>query len=258
MDAFEHDLPRNSQLACEHGASDEPEQSVGGLIGSRRAFLMMGLGLIAAGCAESRTTTTMLPGPVWKPREMPPLEEPPAPAAPNPGMLMPNNVIPRSQWATGSPSPSLMNPMLPVGHITIHHDGMEPFFASDQRGTAWRLDLIRRAHREKGWGDIGYHFAVDREGRIWQGRQLNWQGAHVKDHNEGNLGVVALGNFDRQMPTSPQLASLNKCVSWLMKRYHVSMSNVHTHQEWRGARTACPGVNLQRYMVAVRKNRQIG
>ena len=226
---------------------------------TRRTFLMMTAGLLLAGCGQSKTTsTTTLPGPVWRPRDMPPIEDEAVVQAPVPMPGMPNNVVPRSQWATGSPVTSLMNPMVPVRHITIHHDGMEPFYATDQRGTAWRLDLIRRSHREKGWGDIGYHFAIDREGRIWQGRQLNWQGAHVKDHNEGNIGVVTLGNFDRQAPAASQLSSLNKCVTWLIKRYQVPLTNVRTHQEWNGARTACPGVNLQRYMVAVRKNRQIG
>jgi hypothetical protein len=229
------------------------------VVNSRRTFLIASAGLLLAGCSAAKTTSsTTMPGPVWRPREMPPIEAEAVTQAPLSLPGMPNNVIPRTQWATGSPSSSLMNPMLPVKHITIHHDGMEPFFAVDQRGTAWRLDLIRRSHREKGWGDIGYHFAIDREGRIWQGRHLNWQGAHVKDHNEGNVGVVTLGNFDRQTPAAAQLSSLNKCVSWLMKRYRVQLSNVRTHQEWAGARTACPGVNLQRYMVAVRKNHQLG
>jgi hypothetical protein len=43
-----------------------------------------------------------------------------------------------------------------------------------------------------------------------------------------------------------------------MNRYRVPLKNVFTHQEWPSAATACPGMNLQRYMVAVRSNRQIG
>jgi hypothetical protein len=225
---------------------------------SRRTFLLMGVGMMLAGCAKTTTETALMPGPVWRAREMPPLDDPAIAPTPAGFATTPNNVIPRAQWATGGPVPALMNRMLPIQHITIHHDGLEPFYAADQRGTAWRLDLIRRAHRNKGWGDVGYHLAVDREGRVWQGRALNWQGAHVKDHNEGNIGVVALGNFDRQSPTPAQLASLDKCVGWLMNRYKVPVSRVHTHQEWAGAKTACPGVNLQRHMNAVRKSQQIG
>ena len=247
----------SSTLNAGFAGGVESIQQLEGPDGTRRSFMLIGLGLLLAGCGETRTST-LLPGPIWQPRTMPPLEDEAVAVKPPAQPGMPNNVVPRTQWATGAPIAKLMNPMLPVQHITIHHDGMEPFFSSDQRGTAFRLDLIRRSHREKGWGDIGYHFAIDREGRIWQGRQLNWQGAHVKDHNEGNVGIVTLGNFDRQSPAPAQLASLNKCVTWLMKRYRVPLSKVRTHQEWPGARTACPGVNLQRYITAVRNNRQIG
>lgn len=217
---------------------------------NRRLFLMAGLGLFLAGCAQ-KVATTALPGPIWRPRELAPFEEPPVMPAP-----MPGSVLPRTQWAGGAPVPSLMNPMLPVRCITVHHDGMDPFYATDARSTSMRLEKIRLAHRGKGWGDIGYHYIIDRDGRVWQGRPLNWQGAHVKDHNEGNIGVVALGNFDRQSPSAAQIAALNRQISTLMRQYRVPISNVKTHQEW--APTACPGTNLQRYMVAVRSNRQLG
>ena len=225
---------------------------------------MLGMGLVLAGCAEQKMTT-LLPGPAWRPRELPAVDDKPM-AGMAPPVLpdMPNNVIPRTQWASGAPAAALMNRMLPVQYITVHHDGMEPFYATDPGSSAARLDAIRRAHRDKGWGDIGYHFAIDRDGRVWQGRPLMWQGAHVKDCNEGNIGVVTLGNFDRQSPSAPQIAGLNRHVSWLMRQFRVPLrdgagrSRLLTHQEWPSARTACPGVNLQRYMMAVRNSRQIG
>ena len=30
--------------------------------------------------------------------------------------------------------------------------------------------------------DVGYHYAVDRAGRVWECRPLTWQGAHVRNH----------------------------------------------------------------------------
>jgi N-acetyl-anhydromuramyl-L-alanine amidase AmpD len=213
----------------------------------------MGLGVFLAGCG-GRTAITTLPGPVWSSRPDP------APPAPKPAPIPANplgNVVARNQWAKDSPAVSLMNRMLPISYITVHHDGMDPFFATDSTSTAARLERIRKSHRSKGWGDIGYHFAVDRSGRVWEGRALSWQGAHVKDYNEGNIGIVTLGNFDRQSPSPQQLAALNALLTRLMKQYRVSLSHVRTHQEWPSA-TACPGTNLQRYMVAVRNNRQLG
>ena len=94
--------------------------------------------------------------------------------------------------------------MTPVRHITIHHDGMPPVSLNSRAQIAARIEVIRAGHRAKGWGDIGYHFIVDPQGAVWQGRALLWQGAHVKDRNEGNVGVLVLGNFDSTRPTAAQ------------------------------------------------------
>ncbi len=73
---------------------------------------------------------------------------------------------------------------------------------------AGRIELIRAGHRARGWGDIGYHLIVDPLGNAWQGRPLIWQGAHVKDRNEGNIGILVVGNFEVGRPTGPQLDAL--------------------------------------------------
>jgi hypothetical protein len=216
---------------------------------------MLGAAALLAGCGEQQTTTS-LPGPVWKPRDLPP--EPRPSPAPLPAPNGPPNVIARSRWSGGDPVASMMDRMTAIQWLTVHHDGMDPFFGGDEASSRGRLEAIRRAHRSKGWGDIGYHYAVDRSGRVWEARPIAWQGAHVKDCNPGNIGVVCLGNFDKQTPTQAQLTALNRHVTWLMKNYRVSMTHLRTHQEWPTAATACPGVSLQRYMVSVRQRRQIG
>ncbi len=82
---------------------------------------------------------------------------------------------------------------------------------------------------------------------------MGYQGAHVKDHNYANIGVVALGNFDRQQPTRAQLETVQQLLGDLMDRYGVPPSRVHTHQEWGS--TACPGRYLQEYL---NRSRQLG
>ncbi len=231
---------------------------------TRRGFLLLGLGLLV-GCAK-QTTRVLLPNPPWPALDLPPLVEPevlpPRYEPPlDPGSLSPaspwrTTVLARGQWAQGEPVTTQMNRLSPVRYITVHHDGMDPFFDIGQRATAARIEAIRRAHRLRGWGDIGYHFVVDRAGRVWEGRSLRYQGAHVKNHNYANIGIVALGNFDRQQPSQAQLASMRQLVSLLMDRYHVPASQVSTHQEW--APTACPGRYLQQFMNTSRRRGRLG
>ena len=133
-----------------------------------------------------------------------------------------------------------------LSDITIHHDGLaKPLARSSESASKARLDLIRRAHVGKGWSDIGYHFAIDRGGRVWQCRPLAWEGAHVRSHNPGNIGILVMGNFEVERPTRQQLAALNSFVNMTRRSYGIPVANVRTHREWQGAATSCPGKYLQ-------------
>jgi len=160
--------------------------------------------------------------------------------------------IARAHWAEAAPLMSKILPMNGIERITVHHEGWTPVYYDDYATTLKRMDQIRRSHLERlGAGDIGYHFVIDRAGRLWQGRDLAYQGAHVHDHNPHNVGVMCLGNFDLQRPTDAQLTTLKPTLAALMKQFRVANKNVFTHQELNP--TECPGRALQANMVSLRK-----
>lgn len=234
----------------------DPDLNPGAASGSRRAFLLAGLGVLLAGCEAPQAQKD------WEPQPIPPAPtyDPPvvtgrSPApSPTPG---PSGVIVRTSWAKGDPVPSRMNRMTPIRYVTVHHDGMQPFYSESYAATAGRLESIRRAHRGKPepWGDIGYHYAVDRRGRVWACRPIMYQGAHVKNHNEGNIGIVCLGNFERQPPSPAQLEALRRHIAALKGMHGISDDRVRTHQEW--AATLCPGRSLQPHVDQWRRSRQL-
>lgn len=163
-------------------------------------------------------------------------------------------VLARRTWTTAQPTTRSMrrNPGR-LSDITIHHDGLgTPLATSSERASKARLDLIRRAHVGKGWSDIGYHFAIDRGGRVWQCRPLEWEGAHVRSHNPGNIGILVMGNFEIERPTRQQLDALNSFVNMSRRTYGISVARVRTHREWQGAATSCPGKYLQPQVLAMR------
>lgn len=227
---------------------------------SRREALISG-GLLAGaailyGCGGSRVPSSALPGPRWpSDSEGPVLATPkPQPTPKDPGFDLPEGVLPRSAWTrAGVANPRDINPMNGVRRITVHHDGMPPVELRGQSDVAARLEQIRRAHvtrRDQPFADIGYHYIIDPQGRVWEGRSVRYQGAHVKDHNEHNLGILVLGHFNYQRPTPQALAALDRFVAQQMARYNVPLSRVMTHQEI--SPTECPGYHLQRYMVQTR------
>ncbi|MEX2214360.1 MAG: peptidoglycan recognition family protein [Phycisphaeraceae bacterium] len=229
---------------------------------------LSGLVLAAGGCQMPQTASSDRPGPLWPgdvnrpiPSGDPLRPEPPRVATPNPpttptsppAVAGPIRAIPRSSWAKADPISSRVNQMGSVGMITVHHEGWTPVYFDDTSTTAERLDSIRRSHLERlRAGDIGYHFVVDRAGRIWQGRDLGYQGAHVREHNEHNIGIMCLGNFDKQQPSTAQLTSLRATLLALMKQYRLASNKVYTHQELN--KTDCPGRVLQAHMVQLRRN----
>ncbi len=50
-----------------------------------------------------------------------------------------------------------------------------------------------------------------------------------------------MGNFDKAVPTSRQMASLRALVRALLKRCDLSTSRVKTHQQINVIHTRCPG-----------------
>lgn len=160
--------------------------------------------------------------------------------------------IPRAKWARSAPITAKLNPMNGVNRITIHHEGWTPVYFTDYATTAARLERVRQGHLSRlNAGDIGYHYIVDRAGRVWQGRDTRFQGAHVRSNNEHNLGVMCLGNFDQESPTDVQMAAMRDVVAKLMRQYRVPANRVLTHQEINP--TACPGRVMQPRVVALRR-----
>ncbi|MCC7147426.1 MAG: N-acetylmuramoyl-L-alanine amidase [Phycisphaeraceae bacterium] len=235
---------------------------------SRREFMLAGLGLVAAGCTQGVQSSVQRPSPLWptipqRPQAhgyavaiAPPAASSYAPAAAGSGSASAKvgnlPVLSRSQWASTGPIMRRVNPMNGINRITVHHEGWTAVWFTDSSSTVERLDSIRRNHVDRGWADIGYHFVIDRGGRIWEGRSTNYQGAHVSENNEHNLGVMMLGNFELQQPSAQQMATLRQVLRTMMARYNVPVSRVYTHRELKP--TTCPGRSLQPQMVTLRRN----
>ena len=63
-----------------------------------------------------------------------------------------------------------MQPLSKISKIIIHHSG-NPYHT---------FSSIKKLHADKNkWEDIGYHWLIDSEGKILQGRSEDFQGAHV-------------------------------------------------------------------------------
>ena len=156
-------------------------------------------------------------------------------------------IIPRAEW-NASPTRLNVNPMSAIRRVTVHHTG-EEWTAEDFRTPANKIRAFQRYHQDdRGWADLGYHFVIDRRGRIWEGRSLRYQGAHAGSSqlNKGNVGISVMGNYENQTLAAVQKDSLAALLSSLCHEYDLKPWQISTHKELKT--TACPGAHIQRYV----------
>lgn len=105
---------------------------------------------------------------------------------------------------------------------------------------------IDKWHRDRGWSGIGYHYVVSLNGNIEYGRPIDKQGAHVKNHNKGSIGICYIGGLDEHLDpkdtrTIEQKESLLDLIKTL-KRLNPE-ATVHGHNEF--AAKACPCFDVE-------------
>lgn len=169
------------------------------------------------------------------------------------------SIIPRSAWGAHTPDYSRMRKSPGYNRITIHHEGTKTFHKTGWNDALGELKRIQRDHMSSSrkMGDIGYHFLIDPAGRIWQGRSLEYQGAHVRAKNERNIGINVLGNFELQQPGTAQLAALDRLVSHLAAKYAIGPGMILGHSDVEGAQTKCPGRYLKDRIPTLSVKRRI-
>ena len=151
-------------------------------------------------------------------------------------------IIPRSDWNTLKPVLSRLNHASDFSRLTVHHAGNMVNTHIYRNSVLRDLKGILGAHLRNNYGDIGYHFIVDYAGRVWEGRPLFYEGAHVSGQNIENIGVMLLGNFEKQQPAPAQVASLFKLVNALTKKYSISKDSIYGHCDL--GQSICPGKHL--------------
>ena len=119
--------------------------------------------------------------------------------------------------------------------------------SATREGQDISTETIRGWHvNERGWSDIGYHFVVLLDGTVDKARPVERQGAHVRGHNKGSIGICYIGGCDADMNpkdtrTDLQKESLTELISYLMDSYEDA--TLHGHNEFSSK--ACPSFNVK-------------
>jgi hypothetical protein len=115
---------------------------------------------------------------------------------------------------------------------------------------AWgkRRPEVEQPPRNTYWPDLAYHFLIAPDGRIFEGRPLEYEPeSNTKYDLAGNISVEMMGDFTRQRPSPAQLESCVRLTAWLMQELHIAIAEVRTHRDAAPGQTECPGADMYRY-----------
>ena len=112
-------------------------------------------------------------------------------------------------------------------------------------GKDYTVDDVRRWHRQQGWSDIGYHYLIGRHGELWDGRDVDIQGAHCAagGHNRNSIGVCYVGGLDRDGKTAKDTRTLQQKAALLNLLYDLRklypQARIYGHNDFEHNK-ACP------------------
>jgi N-acetylmuramoyl-L-alanine amidase len=188
-------------------------------------------------------------------------------------------IIARAAWARGGAPPRFPPAYGSVKLAFVHHsEGPNGYRPGDVPAI---LKSIYQFHRfVRGWNDIGYNFAIDAFGRIWEARAGGVDepviGAQAGGYNLASSGVVILGTFMGVLPPPAALTALEQLLAWKLSLHGVptlgqvavrvdsagseftrfapgtlvSLPRVAGHRD--GDQTACPGNALYARLPSIR------
>lgn len=144
--------------------------------------------------------------------------------------------------------------------VTVHHtQGPRPMSDGETAQLTRNIQhyhMVGRAREGKeAFSDIGYHFLIAGHGMVVEGRRAELLGAHAGGRaNDRNLGIAMMGDFNKLQPTSAQIESLTRLITFLSIKYNQDPEGVvlkrgrkldefiepHNHYN----QTDCPGRNM--------------
>ncbi len=122
--------------------------------------------------------------------------------------------------------------------------------------------------RGRGYAALGYHFFIDKEGDIYEGRPLEIMGSHagtgknpgpLNDPDWGAIGIVLQGDYHHaddwfysSNAPAKQLDKLEKLVLALKNKYGINQLLMHREVDRSGESTVCPGDHLVPHIEKLR------
>lgn len=153
------------------------------------------------------------------------------------------DIIPRTAWGAAPPrSTPVPLPTRRLTHIVTHWPGDDrPLSRLDAPGLlrAWQSFHMTT----RGWRDIGYNYAIDARGNVYEARGWHVGGHVLGAQNAISVGIVhVLGNDEPMTPA--MMTAGHHLRAWIEQRAGRRLTPIG-HSDW--ANKLCPGPHILRW-----------
>lgn len=134
-----------------------------------------------------------------------------------------------------------------IHQITLHHSGSSEPLQPEDDPIAILNALFEWGAEERNWWDVPYHYLIDLDGNIYEGREARFAGETNTTYDpRGHLLISVMGNYNQQEPTDAQINAIAEMMAYAIQKYNLSIDDIYGHGDW--ADTSCPGDHLQKYL----------
>lgn len=127
-----------------------------------------------------------------------------------------------------------------VKQLTLHHTGSAEPLSEDANSAEILNNLFEWGAAERNWWDLPYHYLIDLDGNIFEGRNSSFAGdTNTLYDPRGNLAISLMGNYNLQKPTESQIDAITELMAYLIEKYDLTIHDLYLHQDH--ADTNCPG-----------------
>ena len=134
-----------------------------------------------------------------------------------------------------------------ITHVTLHHTGSAEPLRPDEDPAGKLRGLQSWGATDRNWWDVPYHFLIDLQGRVYEGRDWRYMGETNTTYDpSGHFLISVIGNYGRQEATPEQIEAIADLMTWAIDRFDLPLDRIGGHYNY--AETSCPGQHLRRYL----------
>ncbi|TFJ97767.1 outer dense fiber protein 3B [Platysternon megacephalum] len=86
-----------------------------------------------------------------------------------------------------------------------------------------QMTNIQHYHmNNKGWCNIAYNFLIGEDGKVYEGRGWNTEGAHTYGYNDISLGIAFIGDFTGRSPNAAAWIALKHLLHFAVENGYLS------------------------------------